>query len=534
MLAVPGKPNLSNPNSIIPSGGRAITAAFTLVAVAALLPAAPVHAAEAGSAASLGEGAAEASGPRDPIITSLPRSQQRERERLEREVRERDLAGPPDDANVETVGGVSLYGPPSPKVQRGKLADIGWPEAPDAVPPALESAINIVTRNYPSVKSGRAALRAAASDVKAAKWLRFPSLAGNVAYLDSDSTPDPQLVVEQPIWSGGRISAGIRRAKASEDVQSADYVAVVEDVALTTSQTYFEIARLTVRERLFADSLKEHLRLVETMERRVEQEVSPLADLELARSRAAQIEQEYTVTRAQRATALRIMAELVADPAYDLGPIPAYNSQIVLTDSEVLEEQSVAFDPTLRRLGSQADVARAELDARKAAILPQLNGQYSYDGIFGSRVGLVVRAQTTGGLSQISEVNSARLRIQSALENRRQAEQRLRRDVASDIINFESSKARASISTRASETAARVSESYVRQFIAGRRSWLDVMNALREAVSAQAGKSDAEFSAMSTAVQLILRSGRWRPEFDRPEEPNLDNPAQRNLDEGHS
>lgn len=520
MFAVPGKAVLSNSNFTAPHRGRTIARALACVAIAALLPGGPAKASEAA-------GAAEAMGPREPIITAVPRAEQRAREKRERERRERELAGPPDDS-VDESGGISLYGPPVPKVERGKLADIRWPEAPEVVPPALETAINIVTRNYPSAKSGRAAVRAAAADLKAAKWRRFPTVTADVAYLDSRSRdgsgsgPEPTLSVEQPIWSGGRIISGIRRARASEDVESADYVAIVEDLAQQTSQTYFEIARLTVREQLFAESLKEHLRLVETMERRVEQEVSPLADLELARSRAAQIEQEYTITRAARETALRVMAELIADPTYDLGPIPAYNPQLDLPERQVLEDQAVAFDPELRRFGAQADVARAELDARKAAILPQLNAQYSYDEFRGSRVGVVVRAQSVGGLSQISEVNSARLRIQSALENRRQAEQRLRRDVAADIINFEAAKARASISTRASETAARVSESYVRQFIAGRRSWLDVMNALREAVSAQVGKSDAEFSAMATAVQLTLRSGRWRPQFDRPEEPAVD------------
>lgn len=484
-----------------------------LAAVAIVLPAAEARAA----AEADGLAAESMGGPRDPIITALPRSKQREREERERQEREAQV-GPPAPSAEDLNGGVTLYGPPTPKVEKGRLADIGWPDAPSAVPPALEVAINLVTRNYPSVKSGRAALRAAHADVKAARWLRFPSISGNVAYLDSDSTPDPELSVEQPIWSGGRIEAGIRRAKASEEVQSAEYVATVEELAQTTAQTYFEIARLTLNEQLLAESLKEHLRLVETMERRVQQEVSPLADLELARSRAAQIEQDYTSTRAQRETALRFMAELIAEPTYDLGPIPAYDPQIELSDSEVLEDQAVAFDPTLRRLSSQADVARADFDARKASILPQLNAQYSYNQIFGSRVGLVVRAQTTGGLSQISEVNSARLRIQSALENRRQAEQRLRRDIAADVINFDAAKARASISTRASETAARVSESYVRQFIAGRRSWLDVMNALREAVNAQIGKANAELTAQTTVVQLLLRSGRWRPQFDRAEE----------------
>jgi adhesin transport system outer membrane protein len=500
---------LTDPNEIAFSGGQALKAAWPALAAALLLPssAMPAEAATGGDGAS--EAAAAEEQPRNPIIIQPRREAPRPEPSMSR----------PDPGVVgATAEGVMLYGPPAPKVEDGKLAEIDWPEAPEEVPPALETAVNIVTRNYPSAKSGRAALRAAASDVKAAKWLRFPSLSADLAYLQSNLKPDPELIVEQPIWTGGRISSNIRRAKAAEDAQSAEYVATVEALALTTSQTYFEIARLTRREQLLADSVKEHQRLVATMERRVEQEVSPLADLELARSRAAQIEQEYTLTRSQKETALRVMAELVADPSYDLGPIPFYDPQLELPNADALEEQAVAFDPTLRRFSAEADIARADLDARKASILPQLNAQYSYSDILGSRVGVVVRAQTTGGLSQISEINSARLRIQSALENRREAEQRLRREIASDVIEYEAAKARASISTRASEHAARVSESYMRQFIAGRRSWLDVMNALREAINAQIGKTDAEATAMLSSVRLLMRSGRWRPEFQRLEE----------------
>ena len=406
------------------------------------------------------------------------------------------------------------YGPPAPKAKRGRLAEIDWPKAPIQVPQALENAVNIVTRVYPSAKSARAALRAAASDVRAAQWVRFPSFSGNVAYLTRRGSPEPQLVVEAPIWSGGRISADIKRAKASEDSSSAGYVETVNSLALTTAQTYFDIVRLTQSEQLLAASLKEHQRLVGTMERRVGQEVSPIADLELARSRTAQVEQDYNLTHAQRLTSLRIMTQLVNDAGYDLGPIPYYDPGITIANPDALEDQAAVYSPQLRRLAAQVDVARADLSARRAAILPQINAQYSYDRIFGSRVGAVLRAQNDGGLSQFSQVNSARLRIDAAQEDLRSAEEQLRREVASDLIEFQAATSRAVISSTAAETADRVSESYMRQFIAGRRSWLDVMNALREAVQAEIGRSDAQVTAMATSVRLLIESGRWRPRFD--------------------
>ncbi len=407
-----------------------------------------------------------------------------------------------------------FYGPPAPKVKKGNLSQIRWTEPTRHVPPALEEAINIVTANYPSAISARAGLRAAASDVRAAKWLRFPSLNANVAYESDDNEPVPQITVDQPLWSGGRIESSIRRAKAQENVSSAQYVEVVKNLAEATAQAYFDVARLTQREQLLEESVIEHERLVRTMQRRYDAEISPLADLELAKSRLAQIEQEYTVTRSQRRTTLRVLAELIADPSYELGPMPHYDPDVDLPNRPALEDQAVAFDPSLQRLYAEADVARAAYDERKASIFPQLSAQYVYDEFFGSRVGVALRSQTTGGLSQFSEARSAQLRIRSALENTRATEQQLRRDIQTGIIQYEAAKERAAISKSAASTAGRVSASYTRQFIAGRRSWLDVMNALREAITAQIGQSDAEITVMSTATELLLQSGRWRPVFD--------------------
>lgn len=405
-----------------------------------------------------------------------------------------------------------LYGPPSPKAEKGKVPDVGWGPAPAQVPAALEEAIRIATRTYPTAKAARAALRGAAADVRTARWQRFPVVGVDVSLLDTIN-PEPELTVEMPIFTGGRIGATIRRAKAAENVSSARYVETIQTLALNTAQVYFQIIQFTRRERLLAVSLVEHRKLVGTMERRVAQEVSPLADLELARSRTAQFEQEYNIAHSQLETALRILAELIADPNYELGAIPTFNPALDLPDRASIGEEAQAFDPALRRLGSEIDVARAEFDATKASIWPRLNGQYSYTDFFGSRVGVVARLQTQPGLSQFSQNESARLKVDTAVETRRQAAQQLGRVIDADLIEFDAARDRASISTSASDTASRVALSYMRQFIAGRRSWLDVMNALREAVNAEIGKSDAEVTAMSASVRLLLRSGRWRPFF---------------------
>ena len=54
------------------------------------------------------------------------------------------------------------------------------------------------------------------------------------------------------------------------------------------------------------------------------------------------------------------------------------------------------------------------------------------------------------------------------------------------------------------QTAQNVSESYGRQFLAGRKSWLDVMNTARDLVSTQVQLADAEASQLTVSWRLAV------------------------------
>ena len=63
----------------------------------------------------------------------------------------------------------------------------------------------------------------------------------------------------------------------------------------------------------------------------------------------------------------------------------------------------------------------------------------------------------------------------------------------------------------AADTAAEIIASYQRQFIAGRRSWLDVMNAVREAASARLSENEARVGAAAAAARILALTCRWEP-----------------------
>ncbi|GAA5049097.1 TolC family protein [Erythrobacter westpacificensis] len=324
---------------------------------------------------------------------------------------------------------------------------------------------------------------------------------------------DPQLTIEQPLWAGGRITGSIDRAEASRSVAIAQLEETAQEIALQVINAYFDYVRAARRESILRDSLAEHLRLVESMERRVEQEVSPQSDLELASSRASQVQQQLSVTTAQTYSSLQRLSELTGREIVGPLAVPEYAPSLHHPTTDDMVVQALSCDPRRRRLTAEIDIAEAERKIANASILPQLNLQFSHDDVFGSRFGLVLTAQTNGGLSGFAQAEAARLRRESSELQVNVAERELRELVLLDVVENVTSSATIDSSAAAALSSATVTESFVRQFITGRRTWLDVMNAVRESTSAQITLVDAETTAMVSTARLLLRTCKWRPEL---------------------
>ncbi|MES2336514.1 MAG: TolC family protein [Pseudomonadota bacterium] len=401
-----------------------------------------------------------------------------------------------------------VQGPPANPVDR---APVSVPRPP-AVSPALFAAVEEATASYPSIRAGRSLVTAARSDVRAAKNLRLPSVGVQGVTVGTGGGLGSQLVIDQPVYTFGRIGATIDRAKAQRQVRAAEVDETVMNVALDTVTAYFEIARTAKRQAILGESLEEHRLLTASIGRRVEQEVSAQSDLELAKSRTAQLEQDLALTVAQRQAAAARLYQLVGDESYNAGNVPAYDPAIHHPDPAGAVDQAIACSPRRERLTAQTQVARAETKQARRAFWPQLSAQYSYNNIIGSRAGLAVTAQTSGGLSNLAAADAAKARETSTELDVQTAERELRERIANDLVENASARGRISSSTSAAGSATNVTESFKRQFIAGRRTWLDVMNATREATSAELGSSDAEFSAMASAARILLQTCRWQPQ----------------------
>lgn len=417
-------------------------------------------------------------------------------------------------AGVSSIACAQVYGPAADP----QAAAPGPSVVPAGIPPELASIAARAIEANPQMRAARLNNSAATTDVRAAKWQRAPSVsvgtfafAGGSQFVRGDNVT-ANLTVDQPIYAGGRIAGGIDRAKASVRQSEAVTDETAQDIGLRVTNAYYDLLRSTQRARALDQGLTEHRALVGSIERRVQQEVSPQVDLELARSRTAQLVEQQTTANAQAAASLAQLRVLLNDPSFTLQDAPRYDPAVHHPDQARAIEEATTCSPTRKRLQAEALIARADQKLAKAQYLPRLSAQFSSNEVTGERVGLSLTTALNGGLAPFENARSARTRREAAEARVGAADQDVLTLLASDFAENSSSRERIESSRAAAAAARGVTDSYQRLFVVGRRSWLDVMNAALEVTQADLAAQDAEVSAMASAARIQLRTCRWQPE----------------------
>ena len=366
-------------------------------------------------------------------------------------------------------------------------------------------------QNHPAILGKRSLQAAALADLDAAQWQRFPSVSAELPTGSREA--GGVLRVEQPLWSGGRINAGIDVAGSRLDATGAG----IEEERLTLSlrviAAFTEALRHTARVAAAEAGRAEHDRLLDMIRRRVAQSVSSQTDQRLAESRAYQAANDVSASRQGLANALAQLSQLAGKPvrlvaSTGIGvaePLPGASMELVV-------RQAVAYSPTLRRLDFEARAADSEITLQRSAYLPKLvlrmekpTGGINTDN--STRAMLVLQAQPGAGLSAKAGVDAAVARREGARAAHDTAEREVRERFAIDWNEAEATRERLGNAGEASTTSTQVFESYARQYVIGRKSWNDVLNAVREATQAQFVLEDTRAQAIAASLRLAAQTG---------------------------
>ncbi len=398
------------------------------------------------------------------------------------------------------------------------------PFSASATPETLEGLIASAVQDHPSVQTQQAHTRAARAGLDSANWQFFPTPSvaverANTRSLDPAYQGDQTVAtlrLQQPLWTGGRLTAGKEKAQATLTVNQTALDEARQQLALRVLQAYCDW--LTAHLKIQADerSLATHLRLRDQVKRRIEQGASSESDLVLAMGRLSAVMAEMALANAQKGVALARLGELVGHPVDEAALATAAAApRPVNPDVQALLDHALATNPSIQKAQAQARVQEAVIAEREADLSPEVylraerqHGNFSTaDTAPQTRIFLGLSSRFGAGMSNRSEVESARAEHQAFLAEAQAQRRAVSEQVLADHALALSSQARLEALQGALKAATQVSESYDRQFLAGRKTWLDVMNAARELAQTEVQLADLAVSQVLATWRLAIYGG---------------------------
>lgn len=365
---------------------------------------------------------------------------------------------------------------------------------------------------HPLVLGKRSYQAAAEAEREGAEWQRYPSviLEANTQSSSQDANQSAGILrIDQPLWSGGRITADINAADSRFDAAGAALDEARQELTFKVILAFTEAVRQQARQQHGINNVKEHEKLLAMIQRRVEQKVSPQVDQSLAASRLYASASELSITTQSLNNALTQLSQLAGQPVREIDQQGL--SEVGAPDSlDTALADALAYSPTLRRLSFEEKAASSDIASKRAAYLPQvvLRMENTREGrVSDNRVMLVLQAQPGAGLSAVSSAEAAVAKREATRMAREAAVRDVRDRVTLDWNEWEAARLRLEYASQARAMTDEVTESYSRQYTAGRKSWIDVLNAVREATLSELAAEDARIQMLAASLRLRELTG---------------------------
>lgn len=389
---------------------------------------------------------------------------------------------------------------------------------------ALDALVAKVVQRHPSVLSELAQRQAAESDLEAARLQRYPSMSFQTE--SSGSKPSGLLGVEQVLWSGGRLQGQIDLAQGSLELRDMYVQEVRYGVALRVVEAWQALWQAVSRLEAIEATQTKLSQFDALMRRRVDAGVSAPVELELVTARRVQARVEMDAAQSAARTAHFRLESLLGSVH---GRSTLLGSESLLLQVARLQAlwqpppddriaQLVERHPVVRRALAQVDVARHEVEIKQADRWPQMYAKLQKP--VGSAANasrsfyLGLRYQPGAGFSTLTQAQAAQARAQAQDLAVGASRREVAESMQSELQEWLSARSRAQHMNQSVLTTGLVLESYERQFIAGRRSWQEVLNAVRENAEVRMGLVDARAVFVGLTHRLRVRTGEmaWQQE----------------------
>ncbi|MDX1294167.1 MAG: TolC family outer membrane protein [Hyphomonas sp.] len=411
----------------------------------------------------------------------------------------------------------------------------------------LSEAIDAALATNPGLQSQRVQTDIAVQNVEQARsqGRATVDLSGSAGYeyIDSNSPfaslsgtngdrpiASAQIQASKPIYTGGRISAGIRQAKAGVDAAESQYDAAVQDLILQVITAYVDVRSDLETVAIRENNVEVTAEQVRAASDRFDVGVVTRTDVSLAQARlegaraalaGAQAALEADIANYRFLTGL-VPTELAPPPP--LPPLPATLDEAV--------EIALATNPDLIAARHAERAAREAIEVARGQYRPQISivgtaaRQETYNDFTQRDSSVSAVAQGTipllsGGLIK-SQVKSARLQRMQAQQQIDTLQRSIRAQIARSWFAYDASLRSIAASERQVEAAQIAYEGATEELAVGIRTTLDVLDQEQQLFEARLALVQAERDSYVAAHNLLRATGQLSPNMLLPDGMNGD------------
>lgn len=395
----------------------------------------------------------------------------------------------------------------------------------DINPLDLDALLIRATQTHPLVNAAKADEMAAVEGMKAAKLglLPIPTIS---AGHDKDDGLVSTITIRQPLWTGGRLTAQINQSIYGNKAANAYVYEQQNTVAKNTIDIWRSYIYAIALQELYKDSLARLKEFEAMMERRVAQGVSAKIELDLVKNRFYQDQNALQNAIEQERVAGARLAQLIGE---NLGTKHYNITMKSLTD--YAKSQSVHFEtwvfgnsgnfhPSVVRQHFQVEASKQEAKAQAAGRYPNIYVQYQHtfehdNNKDKGKFSLGMSYDPGAGFSSIALTRAANARALSLTQTQEATRRTVMESLQTQYQEFISAQDREQSIKLAIDGAKLVVDSYGRQFIAGRKSWLEVLNAVREHTQYEQQLLEVQSQMVASFYKLQVDFGAmdWQSDY---------------------
>lgn len=384
----------------------------------------------------------------------------------------------------------------------------------------LFAAMQYTLEKNPEILVAKESVGAYEAALKSEKRQRLPGISLEATGEDHDDSY-AYVRVMQPLWLGGRIKNAVEKAKRQLDLSETQLHRVRRALMEETVIAYTTVTGLTEQLKAAQLNIDEHERLLDLITRRTKGKIAAEADVQLARSRYSQAMLTQEDLKGQYQMAVNDLYALTRTPMVQcesnrFEPVP--RELLDLPGHARVEAEVSNASPRIRMAVLEIDSARINRLISRSEWYPKVYGRldqelYNKDGTshqqLDTTLALVVQsALDGGGFRTLEQVRAADARVRAAQMQSDAEKNEVSRATRSLLTDRDMVRQLTKLYDSLVKSTGQTLDSYTRQYEAGRKSWMDLLNVQREHANARLSLSQVKTRYAQTCLRLAVQMGR--------------------------